>query len=469
MSGRWAGIPLPVRSFLAAAVVLLLATGVLLPPLQGSDEHAHFLRACTLAQGQAVPEMLDRRVGAWLPTALTDEAWSPFFSVIEKPEPRIRRADVGALWAVRDEGGRLFTDFPNTAYHGPAAYLPSAAGIALARMVTSRPLAWLYAGRLANAAAWMLLMAAAIQTVPTGRWVLAALALIPGAVIQAVTLGQDAPTTALAFLLFACLARLASEAETGWGWGRIAALAVLGAVVAISKYVYSSLLVLAIPSLWPFRSPKGRRAWQLLVVLGLPAVVMLGWILAVRHTIVPYEAYHPDHRDGLGGLYAGSDSAGQIRYLLAHPLGVLGEIWRHVTEYRIFERLASWFGWDMALPPRFSRVLWPGLGLLAWADVRRRGWAPGFRALLAPVVLVSVLGIYLIAFIWWSPAGPRMMDLIHGRYLLPLLPPAAFLLGSRRPDVPVRWKAVLFWALVAWSGAHAVAAIPYRYYWMAAG
>ncbi len=469
MSGRWAGIPLPVRSFLAAAVVLLLATGVLLPPLQGSDEHAHFLRACTLAQGQAVPEMLDRRVGAWLPTALTDEAWSPFFSVIDQPEPRLRGWDIRKLWAVRDDGGRLFTDFPNMAYHGPAAYLPSAAGIALARMFTSRPLAWLYAGRLANAMAWMLLMAAAIRTAPTGRWVLAALALIPGAVFQAVTVGQDAATTAMAFLLFACLARLASEAETGWGWGRIAVLAVLGALVATSKYVYSSLLVLAVPCLWPLRSPKGRRAGQLLVVLGVSAVVMAGWILAVRHTIVPYEAYHPGHRDGLGGLYAGSDSAAQFRLLLAHPLGVLGEFWRHVTEYRLLERVTSWVGWDMTLPPRFGWLLWPGLGFLAWADVRRNNWAPGFRALLAPVVLASVLGIYLIAFIWWTPAGPRMMDLIHGRYLMPLLPAAAFLAGSRRPEVPANWKAGMFWALAAWSGAHVLTAILYRYGWMPAG
>src|SRR6266545_89869 len=65
----------PVAVFIVLATLFGIAALVLIPPLRGADEPAHFLRAYGIAHGQVVPSLADElgRKGIFLPARIHDD------------------------------------------------------------------------------------------------------------------------------------------------------------------------------------------------------------------------------------------------------------------------------------------------------------------------------------------------------------------------------------------------------------
>jgi uncharacterized membrane protein len=147
-----------------------IALSFAVPVLDAADEVYHWQRAVQVSQGQLLADRHDlpNGYGGRIDTAALEFAgWagrnfenSQTFSLSEARQ---------AAEALASSEGRTPASFPSTASFTPLAYLPQAAGIALARGSGGNVFAQLMAGRIANLVVYLGLIAAAARLVPRGQ------------------------------------------------------------------------------------------------------------------------------------------------------------------------------------------------------------------------------------------------------------------------------------------------------------
>src|SRR5262249_40111049 len=133
---------------------------------------------------------------------------------------------------------------------GFVAYLPQAASIRLAALLGAGPMHCFYAARLGNLLVAAVFLFLAVRLAPVGRGVLAAVILCPGCLGVSGSARPDALGSALTFLTFAYVARLALAPDVTYvSWRQVGVLVVLGVMLALCKYPWAALLLplLAVP------------------------------------------------------------------------------------------------------------------------------------------------------------------------------------------------------------------------------
>ena len=109
---------------------------------------------------------------------------------------------------VRESSEPVFRSFFNTALYAPVSYLPQAAGIAAARLVTDRLALIAYSGRFFN---WLLitvLLWGSVRILPRGKRFTILFLLMPMNLQEAFSLAPDGMTTALAVFMAALVMAL---------------------------------------------------------------------------------------------------------------------------------------------------------------------------------------------------------------------------------------------------------------------
>ena len=449
-SRRWA-----LAAFLLATVFGSLFA-LVTPPSQAPDEPAHFRRAYAVSEGRLVAVRRDGRVGNDVPRSVVLVSHDFLDGLPFHPETKQRpRAILEGFRTPLQADDRQFIAFPNAALHGPLAYAPQAAAIALGRVATRSVLALFYAGRLGNVAAGSVLLGLACAAAPVGRPVLLLVGLLPMAVFQMSSLSADGPTNALAFLWIALVLRFA----VGPGRGPVSGAGAAGlfsaaVLLGLMKPGYAPLAALV------FLIPRGR------IGTGRAAgFVRWGVLLAALVAGTVWAAA------AIRLLPVRPDPAGWIRRSAALLGGerpdrtVLLEAVRSAG--RVAVQLVGKLGWaDVSLP---IPVVLAAAGVLLFAAVGSGSDTfPYFRAriLLAGVSLGTFLVLAAPYYIPIFPPGPEgsAAHHFHGRYLLPLAPAALLVLARRRSAID--WDRRLV-ALCLWAGlvlVAALAAVVARYY-----
>jgi uncharacterized membrane protein len=299
--------------------------------------------------------------------------------------------------------------------------VPQAIGIAAGRRLGAPPLALFYFARLTNLLCGALAIAFAVRRLPALAWLAAMVALTPMSLSLLGSASADVTTIASSFLLVSTVARLAwgTEASTRGDLLRMAAAA---AVLCASKppYLPLAFLALLIPAA---RFPRGRRAGFLLLHLAL-SLLMASWEVVLSRTA------------GFGRLNAGVDPGRQIHDTLLHPFRFLrmtfSEYARHSLDY--FGQVVGKLGWlDVELPSPFLVAYVALLLALVFLDANSelevRPWQ---RGALTAAVLTALALIGVAQYATWTPYGARFLEGIQGRYLLPLVLPAAWIFHPRR-------------------------------------
>lgn len=402
----------PSLAFVVVAGVFGVALAVISPPMRWGDENTHFVQSYrvselhfeTTVENGHLMVRLPRGVGKLLLVLALER------HVNERKGERhsaARLAERRAIVAMPDD--RRTVGLANATYP-PLAYAPQALGIALASLVTPSVLLQLYAARLANLAVWIALVASAIRVAPFFKLGLALLALAPMSVFVAGTVAVDGLTSGLAFLLGACLLRLAAGHTASRG--TVLLLGVLATALALVKLVYAPLvlLLLAVPA----ERFGGRRA-QLVVLATLllaSTAAVAGWLVFARADIAQGIAHRGDDtlRDN-------------VALLVADPLTVA----RLVVETAA-RQCAHWAKqlvdthWGPPLAPVSFLPLWlAAVALALLAEPRPGTWpSPGQRAIAAATAAAIFAGVILGAFLFWSQA--EKIAGVQGRYALPLAP-----------------------------------------------
>jgi hypothetical protein len=441
-------------------MTLLLVFGLLfafgMPPCQVADETDHFVHAYDVSQGHFVPALVDGAGGGTVPVSLKKLCGT--FRYLAHSQGPIVPTSFAEAWAIPLEPDRVCPVPYISSCYSCVPYLPQASGIALARALGAGPLVISYAGRLANLGLAAVLVFLAIRVVPFFKLVFGCLALLPITVHQFASNSPDASTIAVAFLLSACLLRLAFEPVAANSWRTIVLVFVLTAWLTLCKFPYAViiLLMLAVPA----ARLGGWRRYSVITV-GLFAVT-LGLALAMT----AQKRFVPD-RIAAPGLGVSIDR--QCRRVLTHP-----EQFAQVCALTVAECGGAWIdqlgvlGW---LNTPVNRLAMQGFFVLvvvvALGD-RRAGFVPSHRARVAALLAVAggTLMIFFCNYLCGDPVRAPIIHGISGRYFVPLLPLLALPLYCR--SLQVRVSSPLLFAL-AGSGCTAilvvaVACLVRRYY-----
>jgi uncharacterized membrane protein len=444
-------------------LILGLALTILTAPFQAPDEPQHFLRAYQISEGGIVPSRQNHRGGGDLPVSVS-RITERFAAIRFHPEVKISWNEIGsALQVPLEPGKRRFTPFVTSIY-SPIGYLPQSAGIWLGRRWDCPPLGLMYLARIFNLLGWLTLGTVALHLTPVNQRAFLMLLLMPMSLFQAASMSADATTNGLAVLFTAVVLRhVIREARVSLSaW---IAVALVSAALTLTKFAYLPLaaLVLLIP---PSHCGGIRRYFAAAVVI---ALVNLSALLAWAPQTHGLDTVVRDQSD--------VSPRGQLEYLRTHPAAVIKvPAYTFARDgYLFFRSFVGRLGsMDAKMSVAFIIPYFVALMLACWLQQTPVPPYPVWRIalLIVPLLVISLLGIAMLNYIYWTPIGSRGIDGMQGRYFLPLAPAMLIAVWSlTRPFAPHPWARWADWKLnslavllVLISGIYTLIVVYHRYH-----
>ncbi len=186
----------PEYSFIALACVFGLLTIFLMPPLTGADEEAHFVRAYGISEGSVV---VDRDEGVKMPVSYREtlgclqvkEATAGVsYSYSYKEYSQQKRTTLECMRSVSDNKQKELVYAPAAGY-SPATYIPQVIAIWIGKVLNVPIFVMSYMVRLAVLVSYIILIFVALRILPTRKWALVGIALLPHSIIQVTNPGAD--------------------------------------------------------------------------------------------------------------------------------------------------------------------------------------------------------------------------------------------------------------------------------------
>ncbi|MDO4266839.1 MAG: DUF2142 domain-containing protein [Eubacteriales bacterium] len=309
----------------------------------------------------------------------------------------------------------------------PAAYVPQAFGMALARALGAGALGMLYLGRLFNLAFFVGMTCGAMRRLPFGREVLFGVAMLPMTLHLSASLSYDVMIMACMFCLTAVCLDLAYK-KNQVSWGDVAVLAALMAAAGPCKMIYAVLMGLCL--LIPAKKFGSRRRW-LLSAAAVAGALFLGMALINGRTIAAYAT----------GTDAYVEWAGETGYslslLLHNPLLAVRMFYQtflwQAQQLHLTMIGSSLGNLDEVLDVPYLMVVFftGGLILLALKKPGERKLMPaGGRIWTGVLCAGCVLAAMLSMLIAWTPLSSPVITGVQGRYFLPFLPALLMILKN---------------------------------------
>jgi uncharacterized membrane protein len=442
------------RWLLALGIPFGVAFALVTPPLQTPDELPHLARAFAVSEGtfgaeavvDGTPSVRSPRSLVTLPNRL---GMGLQMHAERRQDPARIERELARPQAL-DE--RIWRPLPSV--YSPVVYLPQAAGVGVARLLGLPVVAFVYAGRLANLAAFLALTWIALRATPAHATTLLLVALLPMTLFIAASLSADASTNALAFAWLGLVLRAASPGPP-LGTRATLGLGLVAGALGLAKPGYAVLvaLALAVPG-----SRFAGRAQQ--------AATLAGWAAAALVPALLWSAYVAALAPG--PLVPQADPGAQLRWLASHPGAFAGVLLATFGSMRKIW-LASFVGLlghaDTWLP-RWLYTLHP-LVLLG-AGVADGGSASPLRgrrrALALATAAATGLATLAIAYVGWNAVGDGYVQGVQGRYFTPLAPLALAALHAPLGRGLAAAARLPFLAFAALALAVAVARVLSRFY-----
>ncbi len=446
---------------LSAYLALVVPCGLVLmfsvPPSQFLDETAHFSRVWQITEGNVIAERGDGGAGTTVNVgtypACVRAYIDGFQTAATLPEP-FRWSD---FFSAPDGCG----DAPPVTLVGEAmgtysawSYPGQVIGVGLARIVGAPIPASFYLGRLMGFAVSVALCAAAILRAPRGRLFIAFVALVPMSVMGAVAYSSDGLITGATLLFIAEVLRAVVHRRLDRADVVVIAACLLGLGLSKPPYLVLALLLLCIPgdALGNARRTRAVLAGTvagLLVAVGLWSVIAVpaGAVLVFRPGVAPGE---------------------QISWIVHHPVSfanVLSDtFFGSLNQDLLLKSWMGWFGMGRSGNPDapyfltvFGYLSVGGAVLMAVQEMGPRALAPvrvdRVRSLV-PYVLVplTIVGIYVAAYVAWDAPGATSIYGVQGRYFLPFLPvlSVGLVMRHRQSEGAASIRSLVVISLVLW-------------------
>lgn len=292
--------------------------------------------------------------------------------------------------------------------YSPVPYLPALPGVFVVNKLGKSPLIGLYVTRLSLALAAIVMITLAIKIIPTKKYLLAALCLLPMVLFQQSTASADGLSVAILVLLIAYVFRLYEVRKiiTKRQWS---ILLVLVGLLSLSK----TLLYLFIPLIMILWKKPGAKQW-IIASCGLAACLVLVWTGLTRGLVVD------------SNMNEQVNSKKQLINILHHP-------------YRLVEVTANTYG-----TPYGDNTVRGTIGTLGVVDVQLPIWMQyGYVFCVAILWLVDQKGrkkfprwsmfvvggltlmyialVHIAMYLVYSPVNFAIFYGVQGRYLVPAI------------------------------------------------
>lgn len=315
--------------------------------------------------------------------------------------------------------------FAGVSSNYPVQYLPQTVGTALALLLKLNRW-WVYVlGDLTNLMFYLGITYVAIRRLPIGKAPMMIVALLPMSLHQAASFSSDAFINAMAFLFLAEVIR----AIMGHGklrWQELAALAVVGILLAPAKAVYGLLLLLL------FFIPKerfGSRGLRWGYCVGVVAAALA----AVAATYIGWFV------ERLGVVAEGEEapSGYTIAWVLQHPIKTVEILGKTLVAAGMDFYLDTMVGYALA---GLTMYINHGLVnafviLMAVAAITGQPEEPALdnrrRIACLVIALLTVLAVMMTMLVGWTSSVSKVVEGVQGRYLLPIAPLVLLALHGR--------------------------------------
>jgi hypothetical protein len=421
----------PVFVFLLLSIVFGSAVSVVVPPLRGPDEIAHFLRIYSYSLGKLLPtEEMDGRKGVFIEPELYNQlsffkdAGERFarnrdkglpYGVIMEAEPRTAGAIQG------EEGSAKFMPFAGTEGYTPVVYAPYILAAAIGNLFGLDFPSTLLLMRIFGLITFTAMGAYAVMATPALKWAFVLVAMLPVSIYNRSVLSADG--AALAFALVVTAMSFGAVKRYGRVWER----SLWMTLCALSK---QPQIVFTLLELMAFHIAGSRRRWSNLAFVVVPSFILSPlWVVAVSADIATWRLLETDtvSREQFDPLW-------KLAYMWEHPLHFPLAVWMAVSVWgnRLWLELIGIVGWqDILLQPWTYIVL--TLTLLI-VPMERLDLTGGYRIRVALITGLTVLSyivmVYLIFYITYTPVEMDHVRGVQGRYFVIALPTAAIFIAS---------------------------------------
>jgi uncharacterized membrane protein len=414
----------PHISFILLATILSIAYCIITPPFQASDEANHFYRTYQISNGHFLPIKTNNRLGGKIPKSITDFK-RPYELLSTNLGARLTKQNrKGSNTVVFSEHESEFLDFPNTAYYSPISYVPQATAVFISKHIFTNVSTAYYLGRIAASLTWILLIAWAIKLIPFHKWTLVCLALLPMNLYITNSFSADTVSNGLCFVFIALILKYCAQESKPITKKQIALMLILGVLIALAKIVYVGLVVLivAIPT-YQFKNVKQR--WFIVTsVCSTCFIAALAWSSVVNYFYIPFINYNEAYRNILGFSECANYDL-QKEYILNHSSYFFKVIFHSIFDHP-HTYLKSFVGQLGQFDIIFSDwicvaayfVIFSVIGL----DRSEFKLNSKQRIIGLLAAFISFVLLLLSQHLTWDCVGEGVVDLVQGRYLIPILP-----------------------------------------------
>ena len=393
--------------FLGILIFFGLPLVFLTPPFQTPDEYAHFYRAYALTDLDFTS--MERPMPKSIALAAV-----PVNKLPAHPEEKIRVQDLLPAWKVPvDETVQEPIYYGSAMAYPPLIYLPQVIGIAVGRFLRLPLLGLLVTGRLFNLFFFALLGTVTLRLMPSHRWLLTTLLLLPMLVFLSASLSPDILTVGLSLVFIAYILRLTSNEVKQIGWPEIGWLAFLSILLGLIKmpYFLIALCIFIIPP-QKFGSKKDYFL-MLTLVFGVVILTVLTIQLPIAfkmgHTITAAEINHTPLQ--------------KLEEQIYEPLTFLSMFYHTIRQFLIIYIFGfiGVIGWNETLLPLAayagSLIVLAGL---VFIDGNRSLRLNIFqRFLMLAVFGLIFFTVHLLLYLGYTPPESVFIQGVQGRYFIP--------------------------------------------------
>jgi len=425
------------RVFLVMWLVCSAIMAVSSPFGRVPDEPTHFCRILALSYGDVISESSEEGTTAGSELPLPRDFLSMQYS---------SRALFNSRNTMTLTDEKSFFEFPNTSAYSPVTYLPQVLGVFLARLVTSKIVLIIYAGRIFNWLAATLLLYFAVKHAKFGKEIIMLTALMPMNLQESVSLAPDGLVTALIIVMFCYIMHLRYDFDDGRRMSvrQITAVYILAAAVALIKIVYLPFCLVFLMIPWQRFGSKKAYGIHMTAAASLTCVCSLCWLRIAGNYL----------------FYAGTDAALQTQSVMTHPflyvLTVCRTLFMHMGEY-LQEIVGLRLGCiDIDVTSIIILVyLYYFIrkmdGSVFHTQVSKHH--PYSRLIIFSVIAVMLLNLTAL-YIQWTPVYQNTIEGIQGRYFIPLVFPLYAGLWERTEKKPEPCGSVSFGMLAIIAAAN---------------
>ncbi len=421
----------PEYFFLVIALFFEWRFNKVTPPFQVPDEFNHFYKAYKISQGEFLPIQENKRLGGTIPWSVR-EFIRPFHKVATNIKYTTSDAEINGSFDLKfSDRDSVFLDFPNTAVYSAVSYAPQALALYITKQFKDVSTARMYYnGRYLTFLIWLVAMFFVIRMIPFGKWLMTLVVLLPMNIYMANSFSADTMTNIISLLFISFVLKLSLQEKKITYWS-IVALLLLIVLLVLAKVVYVGLIVLLLVIPPKQFANMYLYASSMLFLFLAAFIATNSWSSTILEFYLPYLDYNPDFRNGIC-LSNCANYGIQKQLLLDHKWYFVNLIYRTILDHPV-TYLSSYIGgfgsMDLYLPRTITGSAYAIIILVALTEKNEKVTPWQFKPLFVVAALAAFALLSLSQHLTWDCVGEDAVDLIQGRYLIPMMP-LLFLLFS---------------------------------------